>query len=47
MLHDRFDFDILYYNGNVYVFGGFDSNNQVLKKCEKYNLLTNKWKKIA
>jgi len=47
MYESRFDFEILYFQGCVFVFGGISSNNKILKSCEVYNLNTNKWQSIA
>ena len=42
-------FSAIYSHGTqlVYVFGGLNYADKILKKCEVYNLQTNKWKAIS
>jgi hypothetical protein len=35
----------IYYNGAVYIFGGYDS--ATIKRCEKFSIIDNKWSEIS
>ena len=46
----RYIFNAVYFNKYIYVLGGRDYGNDetaVLKNCERFNLISNKWETIA
>ena len=47
MIYERNSFGVLYMNDYIYVFGGFDKNDDPTTMCEKYSLLFDEWSPIA
>jgi N-acetylneuraminic acid mutarotase len=48
MNNQRASHSTLFYDGHVYVVGGYKrENNSLLSACERFNLQSRKWEKIA
>ena len=47
LVKKRYDSKIVYLNGNVYIFGGFDDRNRFIKEVEMYSHLTKTCKVVA
>ena len=43
MINERNSFGIVYLNEYIYVFGGFDKNDNAMKKCERYSIKIDEW----
>ena len=46
MFTERDSHGIIFFQNSIYVCGG-SSNDKILKKCEKYDLMTKRWIRIA
>ena len=44
---ERRDHKSVYCRGEVYVFGGFDDSNRLVKSVEKYSLASNRWENVG
>jgi N-acetylneuraminic acid mutarotase len=47
MVTKRGCFSALYHEGFVFVFGGLNYIDKVMRKCERYSIENNAWKNIA
>ncbi len=47
MIHKRGCFSAIFHEGVVFVFGGLNYTEKVLKKSERYSLTEDKWDPIA
>jgi hypothetical protein len=47
MIAKRGCFSAVYHEGFVFVFGGLNYTDKILKKCERYNIQENRWDPIS
>lgn len=47
MTHKRGCFSALFHEGMVFVFGGLNYTEKVLRRCERYSLQDNRWEPLA
>ena len=47
MTIERKMFTAVCLKGEIYVFGGYDNVNNLVKSIERYSLSTNKWSKVT
>ena len=47
MITKRGCFSAVFHEGLVFVFGGLNYAEKVLRKCERYNISDNRWDAIA
>ena len=47
MISERNSFGVIFLCGFIYVFGGFDKDDEPTTKCERYSILLDEWSPIA
>jgi N-acetylneuraminic acid mutarotase len=47
MISKRGCFAAIYHEGFIFVMGGLNYNEKILKKCERYSVADNRWDPLA
>ena len=47
MMFKKFDFTLCYYQDFIFLLCGKNENKQIIKSCEKYDIINDKWIRIS
>lgn len=47
MITKRGCFSAVYHENHVFVFGGLNYTDKIMRKCEKYSIANNTWEKVS